>query len=86
MKWTNALIFTPASFQELEGWILDLPPKDRQLAVMVAGMTWNLAAKLQKEALENIETASSGDVKTKDLLGMIEEIMGDNDGLDDFSD
>ena len=54
MGWAdNSHIPTPGRFEQLQEWILDLPAKDRQLAMMVVGMTWNLAGKLFGNALES---------------------------------
>lgn len=49
----NGLIATPESLKDLHDYIMGLSdPAERQLALMIAGMTWNLASKLVDEATQ----------------------------------
>lgn len=62
----NGLFATPASVEELQTWIDALSnPNEKQLAMTVAMMTWNLASSVVAEA-------------TKDAMKVAEEINNED--------
>ena len=52
----NALFDTPTRAEDLQEWLLKLSGNERTIALIAAGMTWNLAAHLVDKELAK-ETA-----------------------------
>lgn len=54
----QGLFATPNNWQEIEDFIMRMDPKSRAEAVIVAGLTWNLAVEIAKE-MEKVKHVQS---------------------------